>query len=74
MKKTSKFAFLAAVVAIGISSPVLAKQSRAWPDVRNTYRMDMRDTRNAYTRGDDFYSMVFTSAGSSGYNRTENIH
>ena len=74
MKKTSKFAFLAAVVAIGISSPVLAKQSRAWPDARNTYRMDMRDARNAYTRGDDLYSMVFTGAGSSGYNRTEKIH
>ena len=40
MNKWSNFAFLAAVVAIGgISSPVLAAQSRHWSDGRNAYAM-----------------------------------
>ncbi len=65
MSKTSKFAFLAAVVAIGISSPVLA-QSR--DDGRNTY--GLVNGRNAYDMvvPQDWNSPASTGGGSSGYN------
>jgi hypothetical protein len=42
MNTTAKFDFLAALVAIG-SSPVLAAQSRDWPDGQNSYGMVTRD-------------------------------
>lgn len=65
MSKTSKFAFVTAVVAIGISSPVLA-QSR--DDGRNAY--GLVGARNAYDRvvPQDSNSPTFTGGGSSGYN------
>jgi hypothetical protein len=56
MSKTSKVAFVAAVVAIGISSPVLA-QSR--DDGRNAYGMVPHEDSN---------SPAFTGGGSAGYN------
>lgn len=65
MTKTSKFAFLATVVAIGISSPVLA-QSR--DDGRNAY--GLINGRNAYDMvvPQDSNSPAFTGGGSTGYN------
>jgi hypothetical protein len=76
MHSRSKFAFLAAVVAIGgISSPVLAAPGD-WPDGRNDYGMVTRDGRNAYAMmpHEDSNSSAFTGGGSSGYNAGEKIH
>jgi hypothetical protein len=76
MNTTSKFAFLAAVVAIGgISPPVLAAPGD-WPDGRNNYGMSTRDGRNAHAMisHEDSNSSVFTGGGSSGYNAGEKIH
>jgi hypothetical protein len=75
MNTTSRFAFLAALVAIG-SSPVLAAQSRDWPDGQNSYGMVTRDGLNAYARvpHQDLNSQQFNGGGSSGYNAGEKIH
>ena len=56
---TLKFAFLAAVVAIGISSPVLAAQS---------------DGRNAMVSHEDVYSSRLNGGGCSGSNAAEKFH
>jgi hypothetical protein len=56
MNKTSKLAFIAAVVAIGITSPVLA-QSRYIG--QNAYAMVSHE---------DSSSPEFTGGGSTGYN------
>lgn len=87
MNKTSTFAFLVAVTAIGIGSPVLASQSRDWRDGRNAYGMVTRNGLNAYgmvTRNglnayakvphQDLYSPLLNGGGSSGYNAAEKIH
>lgn len=76
MNTTSKFAFLAAVVAIGgISSPVLAA-SGDWPNGRNSYGMITHDgwNANAMVQHEDLNSSRYTGAGSSGYNAGEKIH
>jgi hypothetical protein len=75
MNTTSKFAFLATLVAIG-SSPVLAAQSRDWPDGQNAYGMVTLDGLNAYARAlyQDLNSPQFNGGGSPGYNAGEKIH
>lgn len=75
MNRTSTFAFLAALAAIAIS-PVLAAQSRDWPDGRNAYGTVTRDGRNAYARvqHQDLYSPLLNGGGSTGYNSHEKIH
>jgi hypothetical protein len=65
MNTTSKLAFIATVVAIGISSPVLAAQSRHRPDGQKAY---------AVVQHQDLNSSRFTGAGCSGYNEDEEIH
>jgi hypothetical protein len=73
MHTRSKFAFLAAVVAIGgISSPVLAA-SGDWPDGRNDYGMVTRNGWNAYAMmpHEDSNSSAFTGGGSSATTRAK---
>jgi hypothetical protein len=65
MNTTWKFAFIATIVAIGISSPVLAAQSRHRPEGQKAY---------AAVQHQDLNSSRFTGAGSSGYNGDEEIH
>lgn len=84
MNRTSKFAFLAALVAIGISSPVLASQR---PGGRSIYGAVPREGRiahgivtrnglNAYARvpQQDLNSPLLDGGGSSGYNMDEKFH
>jgi hypothetical protein len=84
MRKMLKFVFLAAVVAVGINSPVLAAR---WSDGRNAYGMTTRDGLNAYgmvahdglngyTRvpHQDLNSPLLDGGGSSGYNAEEKLH
>jgi hypothetical protein len=81
MSKTSKFAFLAALVATSIISPVLAAQSRDWSDGRHAYGMVTRNGLNAYgmvthngPEHQDLNSPLLNGGGSSGYNGDEKIH
>ena len=66
MSMKLKLAFLATLVAIGISSPVLAAR---WPDGRHAYGMITRDGLNAYARVQhrDLNSPQFNGGGSNGY-------
>ena len=66
MNKCSNFAFVAAVVAIGgLSWPVLAAQSRHWPNGRNAYAMVPHE---------DLYSSRLNGGGSFGSNAAEKLH